>query len=451
MDGRRVDMLVETSQRLLRRGAMANLQRMLRKAHAADIAILFRHVSRGDRTAIFGTLENRARRAEVMSELETASQIELLTEVGVEEAAAVLEEMDYDDAANLMRSLPDEYGAELLQRMTKEESLQMEGLMGYAEDTAGGIMSPDFFALPEETTAQEAIAALRSAEELEMAFYVYVTNEFDHLVGVVSLRQLVIASASRTLADIMETDVVRVRAGTDQEEVARLVARYNFLAIPVVDDNNVLLGIVTVDDIIDVIREEATEDILQMAGAGDDMEGSRRLLTNLRGRLPWVVVAFCGGVITVPVLSAFVGSVKGFELLVLFIPLLLSLAGNVGIQTSTLVARELSTSALPLKAYRKALVRELAVGGILGIVIGLFAGVTAAFMGGTYVQGIAVGAAVAVGLAGSTLIGSVVPFVMTRLMTDPTYAMGPLVKAISDAITLISYLLLSSALLRLLA
>jgi magnesium transporter len=372
-----------------------------------------------------------------------------LRDIGAAEAVAVLEEMDRDDVADLLRALPEEYSEELLRRMRKEESLEVEGLLGYAEDTAGGIMSPEFLALTEDATVEEAIRACRAGEDLEMVFYVYVVNEFGHLVGVVSLRQLVTAGPQTRLRDIMETNVVRVRAGVDSGEVAGLVARYNFLAIPVVDDSNKLIGIVTVDDVIDVIREEATEDVLRMVGAGDDIANSRRVGTNLRARLPWVAVAFLGGLVTVPILLAFGPEHLAPSDFLLFAPLLLSLSGNLGIQSSALVERELASGATPAGIVGRVFAREAAVGALFGLVCGgLAAGIAYLVQGGPFA--IAVGGSVAVGLVAATATGTLVGVVAALLGQSTGYTVGPLVKALCDAVVLLVYLLISRSLLHLL-
>lgn len=447
-ESRRVSVLIETAHRLLRRGALAHVQRLLSKAHEADVAILFRHVAPAERVTVFGALASRERKAAVLSELDDSIQATLLQEIGTAEAVAVLEEMDRDDIADLLRRLPEEFSTELLGRMRREESIQVEGLLGYEEDTAGGMMSPEFFALRDEATVQEAIDACRAGDEFEMVFYVYVVNEFGHLVGVISLRQLVTAGEKSSLKDIMETDVVRVRAHTDASEVAKLVARYNFLALPVVDDANKLIGIVTVDDVIDVIRDEATEDVLRVVGAGEDLLESHHFWANMRARLPWILVAVVGGLLTVPIIAAFAdagGSQIGAWL---FLPLMLSLGGNVGIQTSTLLHRQLSSGSDPHVVGFRVLAREVAVGGAFGLIAGVLAFGVALLYGVGLGSAAVLGGSLPVGTLLAALTGAAVPFAIRRFWPgSSSFATGPFVKALCDAVVLVVYLLLSTTVL----
>ena len=443
---RKVRMLVDTTQKLLRRGAIANVHKIVAKSHAADIAILFRSLVPAERMAVYSTIRSRPQRAELVSELDPGLATQLLQDVGIEEAVKVMREMSSDDAADVLGALPPEQAEEILKRMHHDESVQVEGLMRYEEDTAGGIMVPDFFALREETTSEEAIEALRNAGDVEMAFYVYVTNDFDHLVGVVSLRQLVTVSPETKLRGIMETNVVSVRVDTDQEDVARLVARYNFLAIPVVDEANKLLGIVTVDDIIDVIQEEAAEDMLKMAGAGEEIGESKKVAASIRARAPWLFATCIGGLLAGLAMDPFLGLFSHHIELVLFLPLILGMSGIAGTQSATILVSGLSAGIVEVKQFWSVLLKELLVGLVLGLAYGAFVG---AIVGGSsaVVYGIVLAVALVASMLSAVLVGSALPLALDRLHLDPTIAAGPFVAASMDVLGVLIYLFVAASIL----
>ena len=302
----RSKILLDTLKKLLRRGATGHLHKIVNKTHAADLAVVFRFLTVKEQEALFDLVDSVEHKAMLFSELEEELLVKLIEDMPVQGVTEILEEMPSDDVADLVGKLSDERAQALLDLMTKEDSEEVEDLLRYDEQTAGGIMLPDFIALKEETTAREAIKALqKDYVDIEMPFYLYVVDDHSHLVGVISLRQLVVVPPDTQLKSIMATDVVSVQTNMDQEEVARVVARYNILAVPVVDPNNVLVGIVTVDDVIDIIRQEATEDFLKMAGAGGDLVESQSVLRSTRIRLPWLLASWFGGVVAFFIIGHF--------------------------------------------------------------------------------------------------------------------------------------------------
>lgn len=443
---RKVRMLVDTAHKLLRRGAVGNVAKLVAKSHAADIAILFRSLIPPERVTVFNMIRSRTQRAELVSELDAEIATQLLVDLGSEVAVKVLREMSSDDAADVLGALPPELAAQILERMHDEDQEAVEGLMRYAEDTAGGIMVPDFFALREDVTAEEAIDALRNAGDVEMAFYVYVINEFEQLVGVVSLRQLVMVSPETKLKSVMETNLVSVRVDTDQEEVARLVARYNYLAVPVVDDANKLLGIVTVDDIIDVIQEEAAEDMLRMAGAGEEIGETRSVGTGVRARGPWLLATLVGGLLAALIVRPFLPLLGAHLELVLFLPLILALCGIAGTQSATIVVSAMSAGVIEVKNFWSVVRKEVLIGLVLGLVYGTVSGGLAA-LGTTLPQGAVVGLAVVGSVLVAAFLGGALPLLLDRLHLDPTIAAGPAVAAGVDLIGVAVYLGLATALL----
>ena len=274
MPQRKLDVVLDSVKRLLRMGATANLVNLLHKQHPADLAQLFSDLPEKDRQSAFSLLVDRNSRLamEALSELGPEAGAALLAGRTAEEIVKLTQELPSDDAAAIIDHLPEELSAAVLELIQKRPAGGEVGeLLEYADKTAGRIMNPKVFALSEDVSAAEAITALQGSRDVEMVFYLYVIDVRRHLVGVVSLRRLLLVPPATPLKRIMTTDLISVRADMDQEEVARQVASYNLLAIPVVDEENKLVGVITVDDVIDVIKDEATEDVYRLAGvAGDD-------------------------------------------------------------------------------------------------------------------------------------------------------------------------------------
>ncbi len=289
---RRIELILESVRRLLRMGATPNLLNLLQKQHPADLAQLFTELGEKERHAAFNTLvEKNGRLAmEALSELGPEKGAELLALRAADEIARLTQEIPSDDAAALIDHLPTELSHAVLDLIRPKAGGGVSELLEYEERTAGRLMNPNVFALAEDLTAGEAITALQAARDVEMVFYLYVVDERRHLVGVVSLRRLLLVPPDTPLKRIMTTDVYSVRVDTDQEEVARQVASYNLLAIPVVDSENKLTGVITVDDVIDVIKDEATEDVFRLAGVSRDDGVLTPPSDSLRQRLPWLLV-----------------------------------------------------------------------------------------------------------------------------------------------------------------
>jgi magnesium transporter len=324
--------------------------------------------------------------------------------------------------------------------MKDEHSDEIEQLLQYEEDTAGGIMSTEFFSLTEETTVQEAIDALQHARDVEMVFYVYVTDLHNHLVGVLSLRQLLMVPPSTRLKDIMVNDVISVRTDTDQEEAAQLVARYNVLAVPVVDEWNKLVGLITVDDVIDVLREEATEDIYKMAGTSEEeLLYSHKPFKVARLRLPWLITNLFGGIVTGYLMWRFKATLKEVLALISFIPVITGMGGNVGGQSATIVVRGFATGRIDFSTLRKVFFKELRVGLIMGIVCGLTVGLVAYYWHHKFYLGLVVGLAMMSAMTVAASMGVLAPGFFKRIGIDPAIASSPFVQTANDITGILIY------------
>ncbi|MFH2009157.1 MAG: magnesium transporter [bacterium] len=449
----KLQLLVSTVARLLRRGAGQSLSKVLAKQRAEDVALILRHVTAGQWRPIFEACPNDDFRAEVLSEVDEQVAVALVCALPVKRVIGLFTRMGPDDVADILGELDEAKQAEILAAMQQDEGEEVEGLLHYGEETAGGIMNPVFFALHHDTSAEDAIAKLRIAERVEMAFYIYVLNDAEQLVGVASLRQLVTTKPSTTLDELMTSDVVSVNPEMDQEEVARLASRYGFLAIPVVDHGHKMLGIVTIDDVIDVIKEEATEDILRMAGANSDLlETGSSLGQHVRSRVVWLVASAVGGLVAAMLMGVFELQLSKILPLAFFIPVVIGMGGNVGTQSSTIVVRGLAMGRIDVKRLWYVIGRESLVGMTMGVIYGVGVGVFSWLWfssGGIGWTSLQLGGVVALSVLGSmTLaagVGSFIPLIMERMHIDPAVATGPFVTTAIDMLGILLYFNIAAA------
>jgi magnesium transporter len=441
--------LVESVKRLLRRDATTRLRKIAKKTHAADLSSVFPSLSVPNQRRLFNLIDEIGIKGEIFSNVDEDTFLNLIEGMNLDEMVEILDLMPKDDVADLLGQLPVEKSDAILEMMKKEGSEEVEGLLHYGDDTAGGIMVPDFIALREDITAREAIESLQEEHiDVEMPFYLYVVDSNGKLIGVSSLRQLVVVPPNTPLKDFMTTDVFAVKTDMDQEEVAKIVARYDILAVPVVDDTNELVGIVTVDDVIDIIREEATEDILKMAGvSGEEFVETQSVIRSTRIRLPWLFASCLGGIIAFFIIGHFEGSLKKLAYLAAFIPIIMGMGGNIGTQTSTIVVRGLATGRLNIRDTWPVVFKELMVGFILGAVYGLLIGTVAHLRYSTAMVAVSVALAVISSMAVAALVGSIVPMGFARINVDPAVATGPFVTTAIDIVSVYFYFQIATYLL----
>jgi magnesium transporter len=440
--------LVDSVKRLLRRGAISHLAKIVDKTHGADLSVLFRSLSLDQQRRLFDMITDVEQKGILFSELEEDTFQDLIEDMPIEAIVEILECMPADDVADIIGRLPEDRSQDILDKMKKAESEEVEDLLRYDDDTAGGIMVPDFIALKEDVTAREAIESLQKEHsDVEMAFYLYVVDEYGKLVGVSSLRQLVVVPPEKPLKEFMSTDVFSVQTDMDQEEVARIVARYDILAVPVVDDANRLVGIVTVDDVIDILRKEATEDILKMAGAGEEFVETKSIFKSTRIRLPWLFASCIGGLFAFFIIGKFESSILKYAYLAAFIPVIMGMGGNIGTQSSTIVVRGLATGRLNVRDIWSVVLKELSIGVILGLVYGTLIGSVAQLRYSMEALAISVALAVVSSMSVAALVGSLVPMAFARINIDPAVATGPFVTTAIDIISVFFYFMIATTLL----
>jgi len=436
--------LQDAFRRLIRRNARSNTQKMIIKTHPADLAALFRSFTEVEREMVFTLISDRAYKAEFLTELDRSILVETIEDMAPKDIAELLSEMAPDDQADLLAQIPEDLGKEVLGLMSSADSEDLEELMMYQPDTAGGIMVPLPFKMNENNTVQDAIDAIHEQKDVEMVFYIYVVDDDDRLTGVISLRQLLMISPKTILQNTMITKLKTVQPETDQEEVARIIGRYNFLALPVVDRDNLLLGIVTVDDIIDVIREEATEDFLQMAGVGKDREILLKTpIEAARIRFPWLFATFIGGLIVSAIVVGFHDLLNKFVILAAFMPIVAGMGGNVGSQSSTIIVRGLATGRINFQQIFKVLFGQIIIGFLLGIAFGvlltLFSNIFYHATDNILLIGTVIGISLGCELIIAAMLGTLVPMLLQRINVDPAVATSPIVTTSLDITGMLIY------------
>ncbi len=424
-------------------------------------------LARSDLQAAADMLESLrpADQADVFSELDEEEQIALLPRLNPEDSADILEKMDELEAAELASELPDEALIPIVDEMEPDEAADLLGdiqeervhavlagledpeeihpLLLHPDDSAGGLMTSEFLALRRRMTAAEAIEAIRAWKpEAETIYYLFVVDAHGRLSGVVNLRQLIIADPDTLIADIMDPDVIYVTEGVDQEECARLMSRYDLLALPVVDAEKRLVGVVTIDDVVDVLVEEATEDIQRLGGAEplDRSYLDTSVWMIMRKRIGWLLLLFVTESLTGTVLRHFEDELQAVVALSFFVPLLIGTGGNAGSQTTSTIIRALAVGDIDLGDAFRSLWHELRVGLLLGLGMASVAYLRALSWGSSPELALTVSLAIFAIVLWANGLGAVLPLLATRIGIDPTVVSGPVMSTLVDATGLFIYL-----------
>lgn len=366
---------------------------------------------------------------------------DLFKEMNVNYASDLLSYMYTDDAVDILNLLNKEQVATYLTIMEKESARQIKDLLHYEEYTAGSIMTTEFVSIPKNSTVRSAMNILRNAApNAETIYYVFVVDEDKRLSGIVTLRDLIVSDEDTLISAIMNERVVSVSVSEDQEEVARMIKDYDFLAIPVVDFQQHLLGIITVDDIIDVLDEEASDDYSKLAAVSDMDTFDKGPFTAAKKRLPWLILLTFLGMLTANLMGMFEATLDKVALLAVFIPLIAGMAGNSGTQALAVAVRGIATGDIEEESKMRLLFREAGTGLITGIVCGAVVVGLVYFWKGELLIGALVGAAVFGSIFVATLAGSFIPLLIHRLKIDPAVASGPFITTLNDIISILIYL-----------
>ena len=431
---------VEATRRLLRREAYSNLVRLLAKLHGSECAEILHNMTLSEQSKLLERLPDMALATTMFTYLDEETRAALVPHLSTARLVAMVKLLPPDDATDILGEMPPERLTEMLHQLPEALAVQIDRLLSYDPRTAGGIMTTQYFSLEDTCTVSEALQQLRRAGQAETVFYVYVVDSEHRLAGVVSLRQLVMADPESRLRDLMETEVIRVSLDEPQEDIARLITRFDFLALPVVDGQGRMMGIVTVDDIIDVIGEEATEDILRLAGVHPDEmldTSSRRII---RHRLPWLFVSWLGGLLASYIINAYEGTLQSLVVLAAFFPVIIGMGGNAATQSLAVAVRGLATGAIDPSRFLHALLREGRVGLSLGVIYGVLLGAVAFIWQGTPMLGLVVGSAICASMTVAAVLGGLLPLAFARIGVDPAVASGPFLTTAIDIIGLVMYL-----------
>lgn len=459
---RRAALLGTSIRRLLHRGARNRISKMLAKVRPEDVAIMLQTFTPGEQAAVFQILiaDHTEAAGDVLLELQPQARLAILEGLGPEEVGRLLELAAVDDAVSLLDALPPELREQVLQIVDAEERFnEVQQRLLYADDTAGRIMDSEFVALPETTAVRDAIERVRQiARDVEMISYLYVVDQAGRLIGVTPLRQLLLADPEATLGEIMVSALIKVDTGTDQEEVAELAARYDLLAIPVTDDGGVLVGIVTIDDIVDVVKDEANEDFFKMAGTSEDELVYQDRSFKVAGlRLPWLLFNLVGLLVvgfmterlqTSEVLAArFEDRAFQFAVMVSFIPVVMGMSGNIGSQTSTIAVRGLATGRVGFGdgRFRRFLWQQCKVGAVLATACSAVVATVAVTWGRDPFLGLVVGLSLFATVQMASITGVLIPVIFERIGFDPAVASGPLVATANDLLGVATYFVLTTA------
>ncbi|HLE27374.1 MAG TPA: magnesium transporter [Anaerolineales bacterium] len=453
-----IDTALERVRTALEAGQVDEAISVLTTLHPADRADAFADLPPDDQNEILPRLDAEAT-ADLLEELEDEEAAEVAAQLSAETLADALDEMEPDEAADVLGDLSPEQAASALAQMDASRADEVIPLLAHADDTAGGLMTSAFFALRRQMTAQMAIEFLRTQHpDTDTPYYLYVVDRFDRLIGIVGLRDLIVADPQTVIESIMRPEVTNVPVGTDQEEVARLMSRYDLAAMPVVDGEGKLVGVIHSTDIVNVVEEEATED-LQKIGGLEALDEPYMLISfwrMVRKRAGWLIILFLSEMLTATAMGFFEVEIARAVVLALFVPLIISSGGNSGSQAATLVIRAMALGEVKLRDWWRVMRREVLSGLTLGAILGSIGFLRIAawnFAFDTYgpywpLIGLTVGLSLIGIVLWGTLAGSMLPLFLRRIGLDPATSSAPFVATLVDVTGLIIYFSVASLVLR---
>jgi len=452
-----IKVLLERVSHYIDQGDIPALQSIVDHIHSADLIEIIEDLDEHQRHIMFKALDTEEA-AEVLEDIDSDLFSEILKVLTVKDKRDILDEMSHDDIADHLSELDDARRDEIMTFLDDDDADDVRELMIYDEDTAGGLMTTEFISLEEDFTVTEAIEHLqKNAPDAETIYYLFVINDHEKLSGVISLRDLIIGQPDEKVKDLMNTRVISVNVSDDQEEVAKVVSKYDFLAVPVIDDLDHMKGIITVDDIIDILEEEATEDIYKFAGSSDlEIDAYEenlfvRITTSIRSRLPWLLVTLFGSMLSATIIDGYQEALNGNAVIAIFIPMLAGMGGNVGTQSSTITVRNIAIGNISGSEVWKTIFQEMTVGFSVGLLCS-----TIAFVASLFVYGITAELALVVGLAMwanmfvASTIGTLVPIIFKKIGVDPAVASAPFITMTVDLTGLSIYFTLVVTLMSLL-
>lgn len=415
---------------------------LVQDLHPADIADIFDDLSIEEAKYIFLLLDDDLA-ADVLTELEEDNLmrfIEVLPPKSI--AYKFIEKMDSDDAADVIGQMSDEQREAVLAKIEDRELLaDIVDLLNYEEDTAGGLMAKEMVIVKDHYTVLQCLQELtKQAEDIDEIYYVYVVNNMGVLRGVLSLKDMILNRTSKSIKEIYEKDVIYVNTGTPENEVANMMSKYDMVALPVVDNLGRLVGRITVDDVIDIAREEADRDYQMLSGLSEDVEFSDKLSRQVRARLPWLIIGLVGGILGAMVISVYEVELAINPAMAFFLPLIAAMGGNVGVQSSAIIVQGLANNSLGVKKTSSRLLRELSGALIMGVVCSLLLFLFNYFYSDSQALTFAASTALLAVMVFASIFGTLIPLMLNRLKIDPALATGPFITTLNDIVGLFCYL-----------
>lgn len=435
--------------RLLKTGAHFRAEKLLERIHPADLGPLLSDLTPDEIRIVIDLLFKNRRAATMLRELPPERLPDILDAISDERMAEVLNRLEMDDMLELVDAIPEDRRSVVMQHLPPARREELRHAELYPPRSAGRAMTTNFAALDEKMTAQEAIDSLRAsrADAGDAILYLYMVDELQRLTGVVPIRRLVMAQPDTPVGELAIREMLSTPPDADQEEVAQLVARYDLLAIPVTDVDGTMLGVITVDDVIDVITEEATQDIYNLAGLSEEDRIFTSARVSIRKRLPWMLVNLCTAFGAGAIVGLFEGTLDEMVSLAIFLPVVAGIGGNGGIQTLTVITRAIALGEIEFSSGLRAVGKEMWVGLVVGTSAGVISGVIAYLLHGNAYMGVVLLLAMMVTMVAASLVGAAVPLILKALRQDPALGSGILVTFAADALGFFSFLGIATLLL----
>jgi len=423
----------------------AFIQEEVIQLHPADIADIIENLNLENGKQLFDLLDEE-KTADALIELDEDVRERILPLFSPKEIAEQIDQLDSDDAADLLGELTDDRKDAVISEMEDQEhASEIIDLLRYDEDSAGGLMQSEFVQVRANFTVKRCIIELRKqAEEVEKVYSIYVVDEHDILLGVLSLKGLLFAKSTSIISELYRaTNIKYVKTEDDKEEVAEMMKRYDLIAVPVVDGQKKLVGRITIDDIVDVMQEGAEKDYQLASGITDNVEVSASILKNTRSRLPWILIGILGGILSSLILQNYEGDIAINPVLAFFIPLITATGGNVGVQSSAIVVQGLASKEFQFHGIFKQLLKELAVGSFIGIICGVLIFTFNYFTNTDIIMGVTIGVSIFVIVIIAAIFGTLFPLLLNKLNIDPALATGPFVTTTNDILGLSVYFMIA--------
>ncbi len=440
-----LNVLKETLKRLLYKGNYKALERILQKTHKGDLVAIFRYLSHQERVKVFQILINIdiEKASDLLYDLDEDIQIEILRALPVKEALRVLITFSTGEISKIIDKLPVELQNAIMEKLAEEEKEELQKYISYGEDSIAPLISEEYIAVEEEKTVEEVLNIIRSAPEDIEIIYIYVVDKKDRLIGVASIKEILTAPPNAQIKDIMNTDVISIRSDAKKNEAIDIFQRYDLLIIPVVDENDELIGVIYIDDILDAVTEKTTEDFFKMAGAQEEeLFYTNQILKTAKLRLPWLLVVVFGEIVSAFIISVFDFTIRQFLPIVFFLPLVAAVSGMISSQSAIITARGLATGKITeyFKDFLHFLMREVKVAVLIAFIVSLIVGFISSVWISTHIMGIVIGASLFLNIVIAAFVGGMLPYISLKLRRDPTIATGPITLTLNDILGILIYL-----------